>query len=62
MRHFFTAIFLLGLSVALLSVFILMGIKGSYVAIESIGAVYYAELALFAFFVGWSIYRLIWRD
>lgn len=49
----------MGLSVALLAVFIIMGTTGSYVAIENIGIVYYTELAVFSFFICWSIYSVV---
>jgi len=49
---------LLGISLALIVVFIYMRIVGSYVAIEDNFAIYISEVAFFVFAFGWSIYSL----
>lgn len=58
MKSILSDLFLMGISVALLYVFILMGITGSHVAIESIAWVYWLEMSMFTFFLGWSIYSI----
>lgn len=58
MKNILSDLFLMGISAALLYVFIFMGITGRYVAIESIAWVYWLEMSMFTFFIGWSIYSI----
>ena len=59
MKYLLTDLFLMGISVALLTVFAIIGITGSYVVIESIAWRYWAEISMFSFFLGWSIHSIV---
>ena len=55
---YLSELLLIGISVALITIFIYMRLMGSYVAIEDNILIWGLEVAFFTFMFGWGIYSL----
>ena len=58
-KDYLSDVLLIGASTALLGAFIYMRIVDYYVAIENNMVVYFGEVTIFAFMLGWGIYSLV---